>query len=128
MQEDSVSSNPIQRGAGTRNQSKYCKIACTSRIGSCTIYNKDQNIDFGAPFNSRAQQAVLGLENVEELLMAPKTKEIPWTDLGTNKQDFMHYITLGIVDTVNAEKGPDGKGRGGFASMVEDASNNKMIT
>ena len=90
-------------------------------------YNKDQNIDFGAPMESRAQQAVLGLENVEELLMAPKTKEYAWTDLGANKQDFMHYITLGIVDTLNAEKGPDGKGKGGFASMAEDASKNKLI-
>ena len=70
--------------------------------------------DFGArQDSSREQQAVLGLEGMEDLLMKPLIPEDRWLVPGSTN---MHYFTLGIVDSSNAVL----PAKGGFAAMSEN--------
>lgn len=71
--------------------------------------------DFGAQQDSsREQQAILGLEGMEDLLMKPFIPEDRWLGPGPTN---MHYITIGIVDSSNAVL----PAKCGFAAMSENS-------
>ena len=90
------------------------KLSSTSyRILYYTNNDDRWRTDFGAPQDSREQQAVLGLEGMEDLLMKPLVPEDRWLVPGPTN---MHYFTLGIVDSANAVL----PAKGGFAAMSEN--------
>ncbi|KAL9595713.1 MAG: hypothetical protein Q9219_006279, partial [cf. Caloplaca sp. 3 TL-2023] len=73
------------------------------------------NKNFGAFFTGRDQQAIIGLEGSDDLAMQPKNAEAPWFVPQTNKEKYMHYISLGIVDSSSTSDK-----KGGFAAMAEN--------
>ncbi|KAL8783319.1 MAG: hypothetical protein Q9195_009427 [Heterodermia aff. obscurata] len=91
------------------------KLASSSyRILYYTNNDHRWRTGFGAEQDSsREQQAVLGLEGMEDLLMKPLVPEDRWLVPGPVN---MHYITLGIVGSSNAVL----PAKGGFAAMSEN--------
>lgn len=73
------------------------------------------NKNFGAYFSGRGEQAIIGLGGSDDLAMQPKTPEAPWFVPQSSKENYMHYVTLGIENSGSAYNN-----KGDFAAMAQN--------